>query len=91
MIKSKVALVRCTEYTDELVSEAVKRGVELLGGISQFVKSGEKIVLKPNVLIGSDPAKCVCTHPTVLKAAGRLIQEAGATVYLWRFFRFRRM
>jgi uncharacterized protein (DUF362 family)/Pyruvate/2-oxoacid:ferredoxin oxidoreductase delta subunit len=38
-------------------------------------------VLKPNVLLGSNPASCVTTHPSVFRAAGRLLQEAGATVF----------
>ncbi len=80
MNKSKVALVRCDEYRDELVYDSVRRGIDLLGGVSSFVKPGEKIVMKPNVLIGSDPAKSVTTHPTVFKAVGRILQEAGASV-----------
>ena len=80
MNRSKVALVRCSEYRYELVLNAVRRGVDLLGGISDFVKPGEKIVMKPNVLIGSDPAKNVTTHPSVFKAVGELLQEAGARV-----------
>ena len=78
--KAKVALVACDSYDDEKVYEAVKKGLDLLGGISQFVKSGENIVLKPNVLIGSSPDKCVCTHPAVFKAAGRILLEAGVNV-----------
>ncbi len=81
MERSRVALVRCTEYNDELVFSAIKRGIDLLGGISNFVKPGEKIVLKPNVLIGSDPAKNVTTHPTIFKAVGKLLLEAGAKVF----------
>jgi uncharacterized protein (DUF362 family) len=81
MNKSKVALVRCDTYDEAEVSKAVATGVDLLGGVTEFVKRGEKIVMKPNVLIGSHPDKCVCTHPSVFKAAGRLLQEAGASVY----------
>lgn len=81
MEKSRVALVRCEEYQDERVYQSVRKGIELLGGISQFVKPGEKIVLKPNVLFGMDPQKCVTTHPSVLKAAGKVFQAAGAKVY----------
>lgn len=80
MDKSRVALVRCNEYNDEIVYNAVKRGIDLLGGITNFVKPGEKIVMKPNVLIGSNPEKCVTTHPAVFKAVGRLLKEAGAKV-----------
>ena len=58
----------------------MKRGLDLLGGITGFVKPGEKIVMKPNVLMGADPVKNVTTHPTVFKAVGKLLKEAGAIV-----------
>ncbi len=80
MIKSKVAVVKCQSYDEKLVLEAVTRGVDLLGGTGAFVKPGEKIVLKPNVLIGSDPDKAVTTHPSVFKSVGLLFQKAGAVI-----------
>jgi len=46
-----------------------------------LVKPGENIVLKPNILIGTDPAKGVTTHPTVFKAVGKLLQEARVNVF----------
>jgi uncharacterized protein (DUF362 family)/Pyruvate/2-oxoacid:ferredoxin oxidoreductase delta subunit len=80
MNKSKVALVACGDYDEPKVYEAVKKGLGLVGGIERFAKKGEKIVLKPNLLIGSAPEKCVSTHPAVFGAAARLFQEAGAIV-----------
>lgn len=79
--KSKVVVVACDNYEDETVYAAMKRGLDLLGGINAFVKPGEKIVLKPNVLIGSGPERSVCTHPAVLKAAGKIFKEAPAPTY----------
>ncbi len=81
MNKSKVAILRCDTYDEEQVYEAVKIGVDLIGGISSFVSPGEIIVLKPNVLFGTDPEKCVTTHPSVFKATGKLIMDTKATVY----------
>lgn len=81
MNKSKVAILRCDTYDEEQVYEAVKVGVDLIGGISSFVSPGEIIVLKPNVLFGTDPQKCVTTHPSVFKATGKLIMSTKATVY----------
>ncbi len=52
-----------------------------MGGTAQFVKPGEKIVLKPNVLLGGNPDACVTTHPAVFKAVGELFQQAGARIY----------
>jgi uncharacterized protein (DUF362 family)/ferredoxin len=80
VVKSKVALVRCNQYNDELVYQAIRRGIDLTGGMAHYVKPGERIVMKPNVLIASDPAKCVTTHPAIFRATGRLLQEAGVSV-----------
>ena len=80
MRKSEVAVVRCDTYADEGVSMAVEAAVEKIGGICRFVLRGEKIVLKPNVLVGTNPEKCVSTHPSVFSAVGRLLQYAGAAV-----------
>ena len=43
--KSRVALVPCDTYDDIKVYEAIKQGLDLLGGISCYVKPGEKIIL----------------------------------------------
>ena len=51
---SKVVLVRCESYEIETVRAAIKRGLNLLGGASQFASAGEKILVKPNLLVG-DP------------------------------------
>lgn len=78
--KSKVALVPCASYDNTEVLAAIRAGLDLIGGIAGFVKPGEKIVLKPNVLIGASADKCVCTHPAVFRAAGKIFLEAGASV-----------
>lgn len=78
MNRSRVALVRCGTYDPDAVYRAVCRGVDLIGGPAALVKPGEKIVLKPNVLYGVDPDKGVSTHPSVFRAVGRLLQQAGA-------------
>jgi uncharacterized protein (DUF362 family) len=78
--KSTVALIKSDTYDEEQVYQAVKAGIDLIGGIAHFVKHGDKIVIKPNVLIGSSPGKCVCTHPSVFKAVGKILMEAGAVV-----------
>jgi len=73
--------VRCDTYDNNEVRDAVRAGLDLIGGISAFVKPDERIVVKPNVLLGTDPRKCVTTHPSLLRAVGELLDEAGASVY----------
>jgi uncharacterized protein (DUF362 family)/ferredoxin len=81
MNKTKVAVVRCNTYNNTQVLKAIQTGLDLLGGISVFVRPGERIVMKPNVLIGTDPNRGVTTHPTVFGAVGKLLKDAGARVY----------
>lgn len=79
-VKAQVALVACPDYAEEKVLPALRRGIGLLGGIARFSRPGEKILLKPNILVGADPAKGVTTHPAVVKAMGSLCRESGARV-----------
>jgi uncharacterized protein (DUF362 family) len=76
-----VALIRCDTYDDNQVFKAVKTGIALLGGVSLFAKPGERIVMKPNILVGSAPDKGVTTHPSVFSAVGKLFKDTGANVY----------
>ncbi len=75
MIKSKVAVMRCNDYNEERVYDALKSGVALIGGMGLFVKEGEKILVKPNVLFGAVPEENVTTHPSVLNAMLKLLTE----------------
>jgi uncharacterized protein (DUF362 family)/ferredoxin len=77
---SRVALVQCGSYRISEVERAVARGLELLGGVGSFVASGDKIVLKPNLLVGRSPERCVTTHPSVFRAVATLFQSAGAVL-----------
>ncbi|BBL67311.1 DUF362 domain-containing protein [Methanoculleus chikugoensis] len=77
-----VAVVRCDDYVPETVDAAVRRAVELVGGIRRFVAPGESILLKPNLLQGQEPERCVTTHPTVVAAVARLLVEHGCRVVI---------
>ena len=46
--KRKVALIECSDYDSARVFQALRKGVDLLGGINRFVSANEKILLKPN-------------------------------------------
>ncbi len=77
---SKVAVIRCESYEYTEVKAAVERGLELIGGPLAFVKPGERILLKPNLLAADPPEKCVTTHPAVFKAVGEVLQSTGVVL-----------
>ena len=74
----EVAVARCPDYDTERVLAAVRKSVDSLGGIRGFVKPGEKILIKPNMLSARTPEESVTTHPEVLRAVIRMVKECGA-------------
>lgn len=75
----RVAALECREYDDEEVYGTIRAAVDLLGGIKEFVRPGERILIKPNLLAGKPAEAAVTTHPSVVGAVIRLVKEAGAT------------
>ncbi len=79
---SIVSIVRCSRYEETEVLKAVRQSVDLLGGIRSFVKEGDRVLLKPNLLYGKRPEKAVTTHPSVVKAVIGLVREAGGLPFI---------
>ncbi len=73
-----VSIVKCDDYKSEKVYQKVKDGLNLLGGIGSFVNKGDQVLLKPNLLVGRSPDRCVNTHPAIVRAVAKLVLEAGA-------------
>ena len=79
---AKVSIVRCEYYDTGKVYDAVKRSVDLIGGIEAFVSPGMKVLLKPNLLSARVPEDAVDTHPEIVRAVVRLVKSAGAVPYI---------
>lgn len=76
--RPKVSVSRCQEYDATLVREAVRECVGRLGGIGAFVKPGERVLVKVNLLFPSRPEEAVTSHPAVVRAVAEMVEEAGA-------------
>jgi uncharacterized protein (DUF362 family) len=57
---------------------AARKALEVLGGISRFVKHGQRVVIKPNMSFAKSPDFAATTHPMVVVAVARACMEAGA-------------
>jgi uncharacterized protein (DUF362 family)/Pyruvate/2-oxoacid:ferredoxin oxidoreductase delta subunit len=77
-MNTNVTIVKCKGYEKTEVERAVRKAFDFLGGISAFVKKGEKVLIKPNVLSARMPEDGVCTHPEAVRAVIRLVRECGA-------------
>jgi Uncharacterized conserved protein len=75
-LPSSVILKYCSDY-DNQVEAQLRAGLCELGGMSAFVQPGQRVFLKVNLLMKKRPEEAVTTHPSVVEAAVRLIQEVG--------------
>ena len=81
-MKSQVSLLRCDTYEKERVFEAIHRLIEPLGGMRRFVSSGQKVLIKPNMLAAKEPERGITTHPVVMEAVIREVQALGAETWI---------
>jgi len=57
---------------------ATRAAVNLLGGMGRFVKTGQKVVVKPNMSFAQGVDSATTTHPEVLREVLLMCKEAGA-------------
>jgi uncharacterized protein (DUF362 family)/Pyruvate/2-oxoacid:ferredoxin oxidoreductase delta subunit len=81
MTTTTVAIARAESYTDATVEAAIRRILELIGGLPDVVRPGCRVFLKINQLPPPSTAdRGVVTHPVFVKAAARILKEAGADI-----------
>lgn len=81
-MKSKVSIVRCTNYDAALVSQAVKEAVDLIGGITNFIRPQSRVLVKPNLLMAKGPEAGITTHPEVVRGVVKLLKGIGCRIFL---------
>lgn len=77
MEETQVYAASCPDYGQ--AEACIRTLVEQMGGMGRFVRPGERIVLKANLLRAAPPESAICTHPAVVEAVARLVKEAGGT------------
>ena len=75
--RSKVIVVPCENYDEELVYRSMRAGIDALGGLERFVRADEKVLVKTNFLSAADKDSAVVTHPAVIRGMLRILQEDG--------------
>ena len=77
MKKSRVILLPCNSYREEVVYNSLKTGLDLLGGLKSLIRKEESILLKPNLLKKAEVNRAVITHPVVVGMLARILREEG--------------
>lgn len=62
--------------------KATVTAIETLGGIDKFVKSGDVVVIKPNIAFPNPPVWGSTTNPEIVAAVTKLCVDAGARMVL---------
>lgn len=74
---TKVSIQKSTYTNPE-----IDRLLSPLGGMSNYVKKGDNVLLKVNLLSARSPENAVTTHPEVVRAVARAVKEAGGVPYI---------
>ncbi|MEO1591169.1 MAG: DUF362 domain-containing protein [Cyanobacteria bacterium J06632_22] len=77
-----VSLLRAKTYDVDALEQSIKAVLAPLGGMAAFVKPGDRVLLKPNLLTGSRPTKECTTRPEVVYCVAKLVQDVGGHPFL---------
>lgn len=82
MANPTVVIIRCTDYSQSRVGEAIARQLELLGGLGKFVRAGDSVLLKPNFIAPRSHRHATQTHPAIILELARLLKDFGAKPFV---------
>jgi len=77
-----VSLIQAHSYEVETLRTSLESLLQPLGGMAAFVKPGNRVLLKPNLLTGARPGKECVTRPEMVYCVAQLVQEAGGEPFL---------
>jgi uncharacterized protein (DUF362 family) len=74
-MKTKIFVKKITSYDLENVERWVQDSFTLFRSPQSSFQSGQKVLLKPNLLRAFKPDRCVTTHPVILEAVCRVLKD----------------
>jgi uncharacterized protein (DUF362 family) len=77
-----VALSQCPDYQRGNIEKSIRNILDHLGGVEQYVSKDDRVLIKPNLLKGSSPGKCITTHPAVVEAMVRIVLDHGGRPFI---------
>jgi uncharacterized protein (DUF362 family) len=77
-----VSLIRAESYDRAQLRTHLEQLLAPLGGIAAFVKPGDRVLLKPNLLTGARPGKEATTRPEIVYCLTQMIREVGGKPFM---------
>ena len=81
-VQPLVSLLHAQSYDRTQLRQSLETLLKPLGGMAAFVKPGDRVLLKPNLLTGSRPSKECVTRPEVVYCVAQMVQAAGGQPFL---------
>jgi len=79
-MSAKISVIKCNNYEPAVVELAMRNAIDLLGGLTNFIKPGSRVLVKPNLLMSKPPEFGITTHPEILKSAIHLLKEINCKI-----------
>lgn len=74
-MNTKVSIVCCSDYSQ--AKDAIVESLKLIGGLENIIKTGDRVLLKANILAARPPEDAVTTHPAIITAMCELVSDIG--------------
>ncbi len=82
MNKPQVSLIKADSYEVKSLRSSLENLLEPLGGMAAFVKAGDRVLLKPNLLTGARPLKECVTRPELVYCVAEMVLELGGKPFI---------
>ncbi|NLT95928.1 MAG: DUF362 domain-containing protein [Clostridia bacterium] len=79
---AKVVIKECKSYDVNHLISKINSGIELIGGWNKFVRPGNKVLLKVNMIGPKSSDSAAITHCEFVRALVRILKEQGCTVWI---------
>ncbi len=77
-----VSFIRANSYERDILRKSLETLLEPFGGMAAFVKPGNRVLLKPNLLTGARPDKECTTRSQLVYVVAQMVIEAGGKPFL---------
>ena len=79
---SKVIVQECIDYSIEDIMEKINDGMGKIGGWGKFVKPGDTVLLKANLIGPKTSDSAAITHSEFIRSLTRILRKMGCTVWI---------
>jgi len=76
-----VVFGRCYDYESGKLKDCLQDLISSLG-IEQLIYTGDRVLIKPNLIAPRPVVDAVCTHPAMIRALAMIIRDCGGQPYI---------